>query len=239
MREIIMTASASIKTPQMTLPILADVNDEQADAFCKSVARVVMSEFVDKVVVTETTSQDVDGSNSRSYVIGLKFYTKEEYETEYDISQEQLEDVITSKFLHALEGQIVKEVKKQKKPDYMPTVGKSAGKTDMETVSGKIKEIDNDDDDEDNEVDEDHDEEQAKQNVKQQVSYEGPDDDEIETMKKLKKQVMKKWMVTILLVLMIQIWIVITKKMPMPMLIWINHLNQNYHVLLKIVNLKL
>ena len=86
----------------------------------------------------------------------------------------------------------------------MPTVGKSAGKTDMETVSGKIKEIDNDDDDEDNEVDEDHDEEQAKQNVKQQVSYEGPDDDEIETMKKLKKQVMKKWMVTILLVLMIQ-----------------------------------
>ena len=189
----------------MTLPILADVNDEQADAFCKSVARVVMSEFVDKVVVTETTSQDVDGSNSRSYVIGLKFYTKEEYETEYDISQEQLEDVITSKFLHALEGQIVKEVKKQKKPDYMPTVGKSAGKTDMETVSGKIKEIDNDDDDEDNEVDEDHDEEQAKQNVKQQVSYEGPDDDEIETMKKLKKQVMKKWMVTILLVLMIQI----------------------------------
>ena len=47
-----MTASASIKTPQMTLPILADVNDEQADAFCKSVARVVMSEFVDKVVVT-------------------------------------------------------------------------------------------------------------------------------------------------------------------------------------------
>lgn len=184
MREIIMTASASIKTPQMTLPILADVNDEQADAFCKSVARVVMSEFVDKVVVTETTSQDVDGSNSRSYVIGLKFYTKEEYETEYDISQEQLEDVITSKFLHALEGQIVKEVKKQKKLDYMPTVGKSAGKTDMETVSGKIKEIDNDDDDEDNEVDEDHDEEQAKQNVKQQVSYEGPDDDEIETMKK-------------------------------------------------------
>ena len=30
------------------------------------------------------------------------------------IFQEQLEDVITSKFLHALEGQIVKEVKKKK-----------------------------------------------------------------------------------------------------------------------------
>ncbi|EMG49787.1 hypothetical protein SBY92_004773 [Candida maltosa Xu316] len=184
MREIIMTASASIKTPQMTLPILPDVNDDQADAFCKSVARVVMSEFVDRVVVTETTSQDTDGTNSRSYVINLKFYTKEEYEGEYDISQDQLEDVITSKFLHALEAQIVKEVKKQKKPDHLPTVGKSAGKTDMETVSGKIKEINDNDDDDEDEIDEDHDEEQAKQNVKQQVSYDGPDDDEIETMKR-------------------------------------------------------
>ncbi|RCK64250.1 hypothetical protein Cantr_10400 [Candida viswanathii] len=183
MREIIMTASASIKTPQMTLPILDDVNDAEADTFCKSVARVVLSEFVDKVIVTETTSQDEDGSNSRSYVINLQFYTKEEYEREYDISQDQLEDVITSNFLRQLEAQIVKEVKKQKRPDHLPTVGKSAGKTDMETVSGKIQEIRDEHDDED-EVDEDHDEEQAKQNVKQQVSYEGPDDDEIETMKR-------------------------------------------------------
>ena len=114
MREIIMTASASIKTPQMTLPILDDVNDTEADTFCKSVARVVLSEFVDKVIVTETTSQDEDGSNSRSYVINLQFYTKEEYESEYDISQAQLEDVITSNFLRQLESQIVKEVKKQK-----------------------------------------------------------------------------------------------------------------------------
>lgn len=183
MREIIMTASASIKTPQMTLPILDDVNDTEADTFCKSVARVVLSEFVDKVIVTETTSQDEDGSNSRSYVINLQFYTKEEYESEYDISQAQLEDVITSNFLRQLESQIVKEVKKQKRPDHLPTVGKSAGKTDMETVSGKIQEVRDEHDDEE-EIDEDHDEEQAKQNVKQQVSYEGPDDDEIETMKR-------------------------------------------------------
>ncbi|RLV94583.1 DNA-directed RNA polymerase I subunit [Spathaspora sp. JA1] len=176
MREIIMTASAAIKTPQMTLPILEDVSDEQADAFCKSVARVVLSEFIDKVTVTETTSQSEDGTNSRSYVINLKFYSKEEYEQEYDVEQEQLEDVITSSFLHSLEQQIVKEVKKQKKPDHLPTVGKSAGKTDLETVSGRITETSNDD--------EDAEEEKMRGNVKQAVSYDGPDDEEIETMKK-------------------------------------------------------
>lgn len=184
MREIIMTASASIKTPQMTLPILNDVTDEQADAFCKSIARVVMSEFVDNVTVTETTSQDANGSNSRSYIIRLNFYTKDEYEAEYDISQEQLEQVVTSTFIHALEAQIVKEVKKQKKPEYMPTVGKSAGKTDMETVSGKIKELSDGEDEDNEDEDEDAEEEGLKNKKKQQVSYDGPDDDEVETMKR-------------------------------------------------------
>ncbi|EGW32330.1 DNA-directed RNA polymerase I 190 kDa polypeptide [Spathaspora passalidarum NRRL Y-27907] len=177
MREIIMTASAAIKTPQMTLPILDDVTDDQADAFCKSVARVVLSEFIDRVTVTETTSQSEDGTNSRSYVIHLKFYSKQEYEQEYDVEQEQLEDVITTNFLHALEQQIVKEVKKQKKPDHLPTVGKSAGKTDMESVSGRVMDGTTNDD-------EDAEEEKMRGNVKQAVSYDGPDDEEIETMKK-------------------------------------------------------
>ncbi|CAI5756906.1 unnamed protein product [Candida verbasci] len=180
MREIIMTASSSIKTPQMTLPILSDITNEQSDNFCKSIGKVVMSEFVDKVVVTETTSQN-EGENTRSYTINLQFFTKEEYEQEYEITQQQLEDTITRTFIQALEAQIVKEVKKQK--TNLPTVGKSAGKTDMETVSGKIKEIDEDDEDEDDE-NEDSESAKSRNNVKQQVSYDGPDDDEIETMKR-------------------------------------------------------
>ncbi|ABN68025.2 alpha subunit of RNA polymerase I [Scheffersomyces stipitis CBS 6054] len=175
MREIIMTASAAIKTPQMTLPILDDVSDDQADAFCKSVARVVMSEFIDKVLVTETTSTSEDGTNSRSYIINLKFYTRKEYEEAYDISQDHLEDVITSTFLHALEAQIVKEVKKQKRPDSLPNIGKSAGKTDLESISAKVTEINDDEDASD---------EKSRNKGKEAVSYDGPDDEEIETMKK-------------------------------------------------------
>lgn len=179
MREIIMTASAAIKTPQMTLPILNDVIDDLADAFRKSVARVVFSEFIDRVLITETTSTRDDGLNSRSYNISLRFYTNREYREEYDITPEYLESVIARQFLHALESQIVKEVKKQKKPDAMPAIGKSAGKTDLETLSTRLVEEDVEDD-----AEEDEESEGKPSKGKQAVLYDGPDDDEIEAMKK-------------------------------------------------------
>lgn len=172
MREIIMTASAAIKTPQMTLPILDDVTDAQADAFCKSVARVLLSEFIDKVTVTETTSASDSGDNSRSYSVHLKFFTREEYEAQYDVSQPQLENVITEKFLHALETQITKEVKKQQKSDVMPAIGKAVPKSNSN--SGESAGFEDDD----------ASEEKLRKNTKQAVSYEEPDDDEIETMRK-------------------------------------------------------
>lgn len=183
MREIIMTASAAIKTPQMTLPILDDVVDELADGFRKSVARVVLSEFIDKVIITETTSTLDDGQSSRKYNISLRFYSHREYREEYDISPEYLESVIARRFLHALEAQIVAQVKKQKRPDTMPTIGKSAGKTDLEKLSTKIVEKDAEEDDEDEE-DEDADEDSSKQKGKQAVLYDGPDDDEIEAIER-------------------------------------------------------
>ena len=76
MREIIMTASAAIKTPQMTLPILDDVTDSQADSFCKSAAKVVLSEFIDKILVTESTGSSGSGDSSRSYTINMRFYSR-------------------------------------------------------------------------------------------------------------------------------------------------------------------
>lgn len=176
MREIIMTASSAIKTPQMTLPILNDVTDEQADIFCKSKAKVIFSEFIDKVVVTETTSSNEDGTgNTRSYEISLRFFKEEEYLEEYNISKDQLEYTITDKLLHSLEAQIVKEIKKQRKPESSPTIGKSVGKVNAETISTKAS---NDDDEEGQDAVEE------RSRTKQAVSYDGPDDDEIETMRK-------------------------------------------------------
>lgn len=170
MREIIMTASASIKTPQMTLPLLDDVSDDMADSFCKSIGKVCLSEFIDKVVVTETTGTD-DGTSYRSYKVKIVFFTKKEYEEEYDIAQEQLQNTVATKFLAKLELAISKEMKKQTRSDSLPTVGKAVPKaqTDAALAPKTIGEEGEDGDASDDKL---------RANTKQAVSYDAPDEDE-------------------------------------------------------------
>ncbi|ODV97684.1 hypothetical protein PACTADRAFT_38393 [Pachysolen tannophilus NRRL Y-2460] len=187
MREIIMTASSSIKTPQMTLPILDDVSDEQADTFCKSVARITLAEFIDKVTVTETTGASGDGgATARSYVIRITFYDCDEYAQEYDSSKQELEHVIVTKFLRQLESAIIKEVKKQKKPnsESLPTIGLAVPKSQTEITSDdRILPVKTNDGEDEADADDD----KLRSNTKQAVSYDGPDEDELETMKAAEK----------------------------------------------------
>lgn len=196
MREIIMTASAAIKTPQMTLPISDSVSDEQADVFCRGVTKILLSQFIDNVIVTEKTGVSDDGSSSRSYNVRLQFYSREEYENEYDIAQSELEGVISSRFLRKLEDIVVKEIKKQKKQGSTtsaPTIGKAVPSNQTElgakdTIDNNASNKDDRDNDEsDNEEDGDATEEKMRARGKQAVSYENPDEDEVEAMEKAQK----------------------------------------------------
>ena len=173
MREIIMTASAAIKTPQMTMPIRDDVSDELADTFCKNITKVMLSEVIDKVQVTETIgSQDSSSASSRSYVININFFDAAEYLEEYDVSKEELQSVISGKFIKSLEAAIVKEIKKQKKTS-LPDIGTALPKSQT-ALAGDERVVD---------IEEDNDEEQSRKKSKESVSYDEPDDDELETMR--------------------------------------------------------
>ncbi|AAS52294.2 ADR374Cp [Eremothecium gossypii ATCC 10895] len=172
MREIIMTASAAIKTPQMTLPILPDVTDETADIFCKNTTKVILSEVIDKVVVVETTGAATGGANARTYVVTMNFFNEEEYGEQYDITKEELQTVVSTKFLVALESAILKEIKKQKRTHTME-VGVAVPSS--ETAFGINEKAHSND--------EDHDEEESRKKNKQAVSYEDPDDEELESMR--------------------------------------------------------
>ncbi|SCU96271.1 LAMI_0F05930g1_1 [Lachancea mirantina] len=175
MREIIMTASSAIKTPQMTLPILDDVTDTQAETFCKSITKVMLSEVIDKIVVTESTGTSESTTASRSYAVHMSFFPSSDYISEYDVSKEELQNVVSDMFLHSLETAIVKEIKKQKKtvvPDISTAVSKSATK---ETAASAAS------------LDDDNDEEESRKKSKQAVSYEDPDDDELETMRRAER----------------------------------------------------
>ena len=145
MREIIMTASSAIQTPQMTLPLLPDINEEQADGFCKAATKVLLSEFIDKVTVVETTPSSGPGEKSRSYTVKMKLFTKDEYENEYDISQKHLECVLSAKFLDALEAVVTKEIKKQRKSESLPHVGRALSKKQSDPVSTSIEGEEHDD----------------------------------------------------------------------------------------------
>lgn len=178
MREIIMTASASIATPQMSLPILDDVDNSMADSFCKLIGKVHLSEFIDDVTVTETTGIEEGNSTSyRSYKVKMNFYSKNEYEGEYDISQNQLEKVLSSKFLDKLELAINKNLKAQVNNSSKPSIGKAVPKaqTDAALPTASFQ---------DETGDGDATEEKLRSNSKQAVSYDEPDSDEVENMRK-------------------------------------------------------
>ncbi|KAK8438623.1 hypothetical protein ACI3LY_001322 [Candidozyma auris] len=180
MREIIMTASASIATPQMSLPLLPDVDNAMADAFCKSIGKVFLSEFIDDVVVTETTGVEEGSSSShRAYRVRITFFSKEEYVDEYDISQEELEKTISSKFLNKLELAINKNLKSQIKSSTLPVVGKALPKSQTDAALPTRREFEGD-----GEEDGDATDHKIKSNSKEAVSYEEPDEDEVECMRR-------------------------------------------------------
>lgn len=115
MREIVMTASSKIKTPQMYLKIHDDVSDDQINEFCKSVNRILLSELIDYVTVVENLECLKDAFNLRSYDIQLNFHDSKDYESEYNLPKELLKKVIVETFLISLETVILQEIKKQKK----------------------------------------------------------------------------------------------------------------------------
>ncbi|KAJ1970903.1 60S acidic ribosomal protein P1, partial [Dimargaris verticillata] len=49
LREIVMTASATPRTPSMTLDLLPEITDSTAQSFCKRVTRLSLSEVIDNV----------------------------------------------------------------------------------------------------------------------------------------------------------------------------------------------
>ena len=54
LREIIMTASKTIRTPMMTLPLLSDVSEQTARHLCNSLNRILVSTILKKAQVRET-----------------------------------------------------------------------------------------------------------------------------------------------------------------------------------------
>lgn len=132
LREIIMTASAHIKTPTMVLPLLKDVSTEEGNRFAKSISRLALSEVIDWVKVTERLDDTaVPGSRYKRYTLRLHFFSQAEYEAEYSIGPRDIERVIEEQFCHRLETCILRYLKKRRQgldtSEVAEEIGKAVG----------------------------------------------------------------------------------------------------------------
>ncbi|KAF2083270.1 beta and beta-prime subunits of DNA dependent RNA-polymerase [Saccharata proteae CBS 121410] len=186
LREIVMTASAAISTPSMTLHVNPEISKTDADKFAKGISRLSLAEVVDKASVTESLGRGIAYGQAKMYKIKLDFFAVEDYCKEYAIVVNDVLMAIERKFIPRLQKLVRAELKKKgqekslkanAKSDAIPEIGVSAGATEQEAARPEGM---NEGGDDDNDDDGDDDATNAKQkaNRSENASYEKPDDDE-------------------------------------------------------------
>lgn len=192
LREIVMTASAHIATPKMTLTLNDNVSQEQAAIFAKSISRLSLSEVVKTATATETISQGKGYAQAKVYRVKLEFFPAAEYEEEYSTTIPEIFSALKTAFIPKLCSLVSKEFKKMGGSsvgtnDSLPTIGAAS-----KTLNGKPAMQMNDEanDEEDAEVDsgdEDDIEQDAKQSARKSdaAAYDEPDDDEKNILDKM------------------------------------------------------
>jgi DNA-directed RNA polymerase I subunit RPA1 len=111
LREIVMTASADIATPSMTLLVKPEVSQAKIDKFCRQTTRLTLAEVMDDIEVTEKLVL-TDGSAFKEYRIRLNFFPESEYHSEYRIKSRHIQKSIERHFIKRLEHSINADIRK-------------------------------------------------------------------------------------------------------------------------------
>ncbi|KAL2006706.1 hypothetical protein VTN00DRAFT_9374 [Thermoascus crustaceus] len=181
LREIVMTASANIMTPTMTLMLNEELSEEDSEKFAKAISKLTIAEVIDKLQVKERISAE-GNSRSKVYDIHIEFFPAEEYTEEYAIQIKDVQNALQTKFIPRLVKLTRAELKKRE--DEKTLKSYSTAQPEIGVSVGTIEEAPRGAEDGDGLGDDDNeDEDDAKrargaQNRNNQVSYEGPDEDE-------------------------------------------------------------
>lgn len=183
LREIVMTASADIKTPTMTLALIPELEQADRELFAKSISKLTLAELIDKVSVSESGGS----SDHKTFGIRIEFYPGAEYTSHYGVQVSKVGDVLELDFVQRLQLAIRQEFKKKAKErssavvvqsDAIPQIGQAARKiAGEEARPGADADGGLDDDDEDDDGEGDATNTKQKANQRQPISYEDADDD--------------------------------------------------------------
>ena len=137
LREIIMTASAKIMTPTMTVKPIEEVSIDQGVTFAKSISKLSLADVIKELHVTERSDSGKGYENERIYDISILLYDQQEYEEEYAIKSNDVLRALEEKFMPQLDRYIKLEIKKKGDEELLkeatgatPNVGASVGRSE-------------------------------------------------------------------------------------------------------------
>ena len=154
LREILMTASAKIMTPTMTLVLNEELSHEDGERFAKSLSVLPLSHVLDRAVVREHVGKGIAYPSAKIYDIRLHLFPSNEYTKTYAIGTQDVLDTIEKEFLPALSSLVKKEIQKRRKERSatVPDIGTSVGTTEVARANvgdedgGDEGDVDSDDD---------------------------------------------------------------------------------------------
>lgn len=188
LREIVMTASAKISTPGMTMYPHAELSKDHMEKFAKSITRLPLSAVLDKVTVTESSGAGSQFSQARTYKVRLDLYPAEEYTQEYAIKVRDVAESIEQKFCPRLQKIMRVDLKKKGENKSLstanasvPQVGQSSrGLDDVAVDDERAGREGGPEDDDSDDGEGDNDTTHAKQRGRREdsVGYEEPEEEE-------------------------------------------------------------
>lgn len=136
LREITMTASTSIKTPMLKLPIKPGVSREQAEDLCRKFYRLRLLELLENITVEDTLYEPKGyGDRMRQYRVKLFLRHMDKHEQVYGLSVAKLREHVEVQFIPKLLLLLAKELAK--------TAGKKAGSSGIVRRAKKAAETAN------------------------------------------------------------------------------------------------
>jgi DNA-directed RNA polymerase I subunit RPA1 len=188
LREIVMTASAAIRTPTMKLPVIETVAEPRLNRFVKESSRLTLSEVVEDVVVEERLipgTEDSAGTRLKLYTATLNFFPREEYEEEYSMTPEHILLSIQRAFVPLVDREILKEQKQIAKAVKTQSADIGRAQNVAEGQAGEGGEDEEGADDsrpaagggDESEADGDADDAKRASRTKQHTSYESDDEE--------------------------------------------------------------
>ncbi|KAJ3414278.1 hypothetical protein HDV05_006807 [Chytridiales sp. JEL 0842] len=116
LREIIMTASAKIKTPLMRLPLREGVTDDEGLRLAKAISRLTLADIMEKVTVRERLVTN-KGIRFKLLTVRFKFWPRKSYEHEHGVTPDELKVVMEKRLAVQLDKAIAKELKARSKTE--------------------------------------------------------------------------------------------------------------------------